>query len=67
MSGQPPKSPDQELAAVITKALVGAQLVDESRAAKLEDRLAAGLMGDTDWRLLFEIQRPIGSSGGDRG
>jgi hypothetical protein len=55
------------LAAVITKALVGAQLVDESRAAKLEDRLAAGLMGDTDWRLLFEIQRPIGSSGGDRG
>lgn len=67
MSGHAPKSPDQELAGVITKAFIEARLLDESRAGKLEDRLATGMMSATDWRLLFEIQRPIRNSGGDHG
>jgi hypothetical protein len=67
MSGQPLKSPDQELAAVITNAFIEARLLDESRAGKLEDRLATGMMRDTDWRLLFEIQRPLRNPGVDHG
>jgi hypothetical protein len=67
MSGQPPKSPDQELAAVITKAFVDAQLVDEARAVKLEERIASGAMREGDWRLLFEIQRPLRNPGVDHG
>lgn len=59
MSGQPPKSPDQELAAVITKAFVDAQILDEGKAAKLEDRIASGAMREGDWRLLFELQIPL--------
>ena len=67
MTEQTHKSPDQELAGVITNAFIEARLLDESRAGKLEDRLATGMMKDTDWRLLFEIQRPLRNPGGDRG
>jgi hypothetical protein len=65
MSGHAPKSPDQELAAVITKALVEAQILDEGKAAKLEERIASGAMREGDWRLLFEIQRPMRNPGAD--
>lgn len=67
MSGQPPRSPDQELAAVITKAFVEAQLLDEAKAAKLEGQIASGAMREGDWRLLFEIQRPTRNPGADHG
>jgi hypothetical protein len=67
MSGQPPKSPDQELAAVITKAFVDAQILDEGKAAKLEERIASGALREGDWRLLFEIQRPMRNPGADHG
>ena len=67
MSGQPPKSPDQELAAVITKAFVDAQILDEGKAAKQEERIASGAMREGDWRLLFEIQRPMRNPGADHG
>jgi hypothetical protein len=67
MSGHPPKSPDQELAAVITKTFVEAQVLDEGKAAKLEERIASGTMREGDWRLLFEIQRPMRNPGADHG
>ena len=67
MSGHPPKSPDQELAAVITKAFVETQILDQGKAAKLEERIASGAMRDADWRLLFEIQRPMRNPGTDHG
>ena len=67
MSGQPPKSPDQELAAVITQALVEAQIIDESKAAKLEERIATGTMQATEWQAIFEFQRPVKNPGVDHG
>lgn len=66
MSGDPPKSPNQELAAAITKALVEEQLLDEGKAAKLEDHIASGVMREADWRLLFETRRPLKNTGADR-
>jgi hypothetical protein len=65
MTEQTHKSPDQELAAVITKAFIEARLLDESKAVKLEDRLVTGMMKDTDWRALFETQRPLKNLGAD--
>ncbi|MDP2996411.1 MAG: hypothetical protein Q8N47_02910 [Bryobacterales bacterium] len=67
MSEQTHKSPDQELAAAITKAFVEAQLLDAGKAAKQEDRIASGVMREGDWRLLFETQRPLKNAGADGG
>jgi len=58
ISTKPSASPNDELAAQITEALIKARLIDPSQVEKAQSRIAEGVMKREDWRLLLNPKRP---------
>lgn len=63
MNDQLKLTPDEELAAEITRGLLDAQLLDQSKAERVRDGLARGTLTEGEWRLLFELDRPKNAAG----
>lgn len=61
------RAPSRELAASIAAALARAGIIGEERAARVAEQLAAGTLGETEWRLLIEAGLPRPEAGESHG
>ena len=51
-------TPDEEVAERIIAELTKARILSQAGLDRLQEKLSAGAMSSSDWRLLFETDRP---------
>lgn len=59
----PPKTPSQQLGAVVRDKLVNAGLIESSRADEFEQKLTSGTLTQDDWKFLLERVEAAGEKG----